>query len=106
MVLNPPQYLLWWDHHATMNGDVVDHVYRLYTAPPDANGNFTVPDGSGGVFHYVGRLVGGPYTTDTQLCPVMRQFGIESLDLWPPGDYSPTVTCRSEEHTSELQSRQ
>ena len=93
MVLDPPQYLIWWDHHATMDGDVVDDMYKLYTVPPDASGNFTVPDGSGGVFHHVGRLIGGPYTTATQLCPVMRQLGIKSLDMWPPGDYSQIVTC-------------
>lgn len=94
LVFARPQYLLWWESHASSNGIVEDKVYRLFTTPPDANGQFTVPDGDGGVFHHTGRLVGGPYRSDTELCPKMKELGIKSLTAWPPGSYAPTVTCQ------------
>jgi hypothetical protein len=84
IVFNSPQYLVWWESHMTYNGPVVDQVYDLFTEGPVEPGHFVVPDGSGGVFHYSGRLVGGPYRTDTELCPQMIALGIESLQVWPP----------------------
>lgn len=84
IVFNSPQYLVWWESHMTYNGPVVDQVYDLFTEGPVEPGHFVVPDGSGGVFHYSGRLVGGPYRTDTELCPQMIALGIEALQVWPP----------------------
>jgi hypothetical protein len=62
LVFHVPQYLVYMESHATMDGPVRDNAYWLYIAPPDADGNFAVPGGDGSVWHYSGRLVGGPFT--------------------------------------------
>ena len=93
IVLAPPQYLEFWEGHATVNGPVVDNAYALFTTPPEADGSLLVPDGEGGNFHYRARLVGGPFTDDRALCAQMISLGIKSLSAWPPGAYAPIVTC-------------
>jgi len=95
IVFARPQYLEFWENHATVNGPVVDNVYALFTKPPEADGSLLVPDGDGGNFHYSARLVGGPYADDQALCAQMISLGIKSLSAWPPGQYAPTVTCDS-----------
>ena len=79
-----PQYLVFWEGHSTYDGPVVDNVYALFTELPVEPGHFVVPDGSGGVFHYSGKLIGGPYASDAELCPEMISLGIPSLQVWPP----------------------
>ena len=82
MVFHNPQYLVWMESHQTSNGPVVDQAYWLYVAPPDENEGFAVPDGSGGVFHYQGRLVGGPFAGEADACPAMLAIGVTSLQAW------------------------
>ncbi|TMD25763.1 MAG: hypothetical protein E6I94_11315, partial [Chloroflexi bacterium] len=86
-----PQYLVFWESHGTYDGPVVDNAYALFTDPPVEPGHFVVPDGSGGVFHYTGRLMGGPYATDAELCPQMISLGITSLEAWPPSIVGKTI---------------
>lgn len=94
VVFARPQFLVWMEGHQTMDGPVVDRAYWLYTHEPDGDGShFAVPDGSGGVFHYQGALVGGPFGTDAEACPAMLARGVTSLPAWPPGEYSPVVDC-------------
>ena len=95
VVFARPQYLVFMVSHGTYNGPVEDNAYWLYTSPPDGENNdhFAVPDGSGGSFHYTGRLVAGPFNDDTQLCPIMIDLGIDWLDTWPPGGYAQVVDC-------------
>lgn len=95
VVFAQPQYLVFMERHQTYNGPVEDNAYWLYTSPPDGENNdhFAVPDGSGGTFHYTGRLIAGPFTDDTQLCPIMIDLGIDWLDTWPPGSYAKFVDC-------------
>jgi hypothetical protein len=93
VVFGRPQYLVFREWHSTTNGRMDDNEYMLFTSAPDADGHFPVPDGSGGVFHSWGRLVGGPYADDGALCPQMIALGIDSLEAWPPGSYAPFVTC-------------
>lgn len=93
IVFARPQYLVWWDSHQTMDGPVVDKTYALFTQLPVEPGHFVVPDGNGGVFHYSGRVVGGPYSDDGELCAEMISLGIQSLEAWPPGAYAPYVDC-------------
>jgi len=82
LVFHTPQYLVWMDGHSTYNGPVEDKAYWLYIAPPDADGNFVVPAGDGTVWHYTGRLVGGPFTGEADACPVMLAVGVTSLQAW------------------------
>ena len=82
LAFNTPQYLVWMEGHGTYNGPVVDKAYWLFIWPPDDAGNFVVPDGSGGVYHYTGRLIGGPYLTDEEACPAMLAEGVTSLVAW------------------------
>lgn len=82
LVFHNPQYLVWMDGHSTYNGPVEDKVYWLYIAPPDADGNFVVPAGDGMVWHYTGRLVGGPFTGEADACPAMLAVGVTSLQAW------------------------
>ena len=93
IVFARPQYLEFWEGHATVNGPVVDNVYTLFTRAPEADGSLLVPDGEGGNFHYTARLVGGPFSDDQALCAQMISLGITSLSAWPPGQYAPIVTC-------------
>jgi hypothetical protein len=95
MVFGSPQYLVFWESHSTSNGPVIDNVYDLFTELPVEPGHFVVADGSGGVFHFFGKLIGGPYASDAELCPQMISLGIASLEVWPPGLYNATqvVDC-------------
>lgn len=89
-----PQYLVWMEGHSTYNGPVTDQAYWLYTHPPDGDGtHFAVPDGSGGVYHYQGALIGGPFATDAEACPAMLARGVETLTTWPPGQYEQVADC-------------
>jgi hypothetical protein len=82
LVFHTPQYLVFMESHQTMNGPVTDNVYWLYISPPDADGAFVVPDGGGGVWHYSGRLIGGPFTGAADACPAMLGVGVTSLQAW------------------------
>jgi len=82
MVFHTPQYLVWMETHQTMNGPVVDQAYWLYIEPPDEDGHWAVPDGGGGVFHYWGHLVGGPFSGEADACPAMLAVGVTSLQAW------------------------
>ncbi len=82
LVFHTPQYLVWMDGHSTYNGPVEDNAYWLYIAPPDENGNFVVPAGDNTVYHYRGRLVGGPFTGEADACPAMLAVGVTSLQAW------------------------
>ena len=95
LVFNNPQYLVWMEAHGTMNGPVIDQAYWLYIAPPDENGAFSVPDGMGGVFHYEGSLVGGPFLGEADACPAMLGVGVTSLQAWvvSAGEYAQIADC-------------
>lgn len=95
MVFHNPQYLVFMESHQTYNGPVVDNAYWLYVAPPDEDGHFAVPDGTGGVFHYQGRLVGGPFAGEADACPAMLAVGVESLQAWivAAGETAQVVDC-------------
>ncbi|HEU0236624.1 MAG TPA: hypothetical protein VFR14_09310 [Candidatus Limnocylindrales bacterium] len=97
MVFHNPQYLVFMESHQTYNGPVVDNAYWLYVAPPDEDGHFAVPDGTGGVFHYQGRLVGGPFAGEADACPAMLAVGVESLQAWivAAGESAQIVDCRA-----------
>ena len=82
LIFHTPQYLVWMEGHASSNGPVEDKRYWLYIAPPDASGNFVVPAGDGTVWHYSGRLVGGPFTGEADACPAMLAVGVTSLQAW------------------------
>jgi hypothetical protein len=81
-VFPQPHYLIWMDDHDTMSGLVQDQTYWLYPYLPDDGTNFVVPDGTGGVFHYRGHLVSGPYASDEEACPAMLAVGVDSLQTW------------------------
>lgn len=82
LVFHNPQYLVFMESHDTVNGRVTDDAYWLFVAPPDENGHLIVPTGSGPVFHYQGRLVGGPFRGETDACPAMLGVGVASLQAW------------------------
>ena len=96
-VFHNPQYLVFMESHQTYNGPVVDNAYWLYVAPPDEDGHFAVPDGTGGVFHYQGRLVGGPFAGEADACPAMLAVGVESLQAWvvAAGETAQVADCRA-----------
>jgi hypothetical protein len=91
IIFGRPQYLVYWESHATYDGPATDNTYALFTDLPIEPGHFVVPDGTGGVFHYRGRLEGGPYKTDAELCPQMIALGIPSLVAWPPSVVGKTI---------------
>ena len=97
LVFHNPQYLVFMESHKTYNGPVVDNAYWLYVAPPDEDGHFAVPDGAGTVFHYQGRLVGGPFVGEADACPAMLAVGVESLQAWivAAGETAQIVDCRA-----------
>lgn len=89
VVFGTPQLLVWWDSHGTYNGPVTDNAYALIRPdqvdPADAT-HFILGDGSGGVYHYFGRVVSGPYAGQADLCPVMLSVGIDYLSAYPYTD--------------------
>lgn len=103
IVFHTPQYLVWMDGHATSGGPVEDNTYWLYVAPPDEDGGFRVPDGGGGVFHYRGRLVGGPFIGSEDACPAMLAVGVTSLQAWvvAAGETAQVVDCEALTSTPE-----
>lgn len=96
VVFPQPHYLVFMDGHGTSSGPVVDNAYWLYPYIPKDGTNFAVPDGNGGVYHYTGRVVGGPFSTDDEACPQMISLGIASLQTWAThaGESTLTVDCR------------
>lgn len=105
IVFARPQYLVHWGWHHTYNGPVKDDSFALYTQPPIETGSFpgpdgasgsehfTVPDGSGGVYHYFGETLGGPYATDEEVCEIVIGTTLpQTFEIWPPG--SGIVDCR------------
>ena len=96
VVFPQPHYLVFMEGHGTYNGPVVDNAYWLYPYVPADGRNFVVPDGTGGVYHYTGRVVGGPFSTDTDACPQMISLGIASLQTWAThaGESTLTVDCK------------
>ncbi len=96
VVFPQPHFLVWMDDHGTIDGLVQDQAYWLYPYPPDNGTDFRVPDGNGGVYHYRGHVVSGPYSSDTDACPAMIALGIDSLETWAThaGESPMTVDCR------------
>jgi hypothetical protein len=82
LVFHVPQYLVFMDYHQSMDGPVQDGAYWLYIDPPDEDGHFVVPGGDGPVWHYWGRLVGGPFEGEADACPAMLAVGVTSLQAW------------------------
>jgi hypothetical protein len=97
VVLHQPHYLVFMESHDTYDGPVVDGVHWLYPYLPDgeAGTHFAVPDGGGGLWHYTGSVVGGPFMTDAEACPAMLAVGIESLTAWVTmaGEEQQVVDC-------------
>jgi len=85
-----PQYLIHITGHATMDGPVADDAYILYPDEPDAQGNFTEGDGSGGVYHYASDYHSGPYQTPQSVCDGAGGRASGSLSAW---DSNFTFTC-------------
>jgi hypothetical protein len=97
VILHQPHYLVFMESHDTYDGPVVDDAYWLYPYLPDgeAGTHFAVPDGGGGVWHYTGSVVGGPFATDADACPAMLAVGVESLTAWitMAGEEQQVVDC-------------
>jgi hypothetical protein len=95
LVFHVPQYLVYMESHATSNGPVEDGAYWLYIAPPDENGHFVVPSGDGLVWHYFGRLVGGPFAGEADACPAMLAVGLTSLQarIVAAGETAQVANC-------------
>jgi hypothetical protein len=93
--LHQPHYLVFMESHDTMDGRVVDNAYWLYPYLPENGNHFVVPDGGGRVWHYTGRVVGGPFATDAEACPAMIAAGVESLTTWvtAAGEQQLVVDC-------------
>jgi hypothetical protein len=86
----PPQYLIHITLTHTMNGPVAKDGYLMHPKPPE-NRKFQTADGYGGVFHNEGDLVGGPFTTNHELCPVLKGLGQKGIELCSP--YGRWVSC-------------
>jgi len=95
VVFPQPHYLVFMESHSTMDGPVVDKTYWLYPYLPDDGNHFVVPDSAGGVWHYAGRIVSGPYASDDEACPPMIALGIPSLTTWTTaaGEQQLVVDC-------------
>jgi hypothetical protein len=101
LVFHRPQYLVFMESHQTMDGPVTDNAYWLYIAPPDQDGAIVVPDGGGGVWHYRGRPVGGPFSGEADACPAMLAVGVTSLEAWrvAAGEDAQVVDCAAYDST-------
>jgi len=86
----PPQYLIHITRTYTMNGPVDKDGYIMHHEPP-RDRKFQTADGYGGVFHNEGDLVGGPYTTNFELCPVLKGLAQKGIELCSP--YGRRVSC-------------
>jgi hypothetical protein len=98
VVFNPPQLLVWEDNHGTYDGPVVDNVYALVPnseVDPKNNGHFILPDGNGGVFHYFGHIIDGPFGGSNDLCPKMIALGIDSVSDLPGYNSLSTAQCQA-----------
>jgi hypothetical protein len=98
IVFNPPQLLVWEDSHGTYDGPVVDNAYALVPnseVDPKNNGHFILPDGNGGVFHYFGHVVSGPFGGSTDLCPKLLALGIDFVSDLPGYNSLSAAECHS-----------
>jgi hypothetical protein len=73
-------YLIHLTKTFTMSGPVVKDAYIMHHAAPEGD-RFKTADGSGGTFTNEGKLVGGPFKTNYELCPVLRGKGLKSITL-------------------------
>ena len=73
-------YLIHLTKTYTMSGPVVKDAYIMHPAAPEG-GRFKTADGSGGTFTNEGKLTGGPFKTNYELCPVLRSVGLKSITL-------------------------
>jgi len=74
-----PLYLIHCTRTHTMYGPQERNDYVMHVAPPK-EGKFWTADGSGGVFHNEGTLVGGPFTSNYELCPILK--GLNQKGVW------------------------
>lgn len=75
-----PTYLIHITRTYTMSGPVDKDGYVLHHTLP-VGGKFITADGSGGTFTNEGESKGGPFTTNYELCPVLRSLGQTSITL-------------------------
>lgn len=87
-----PQFLIHVTGHGTMDGNVTDNAYWLYPTAPDAQGNFLIPDGSGGTYGYSSDYHSGPYYTPRKVCTVVSD-SIPDTQTWVEWNYSDYFDC-------------
>jgi len=73
-------YLIHITRTYTLSGPVDKDGYVLHPTLP-VDGKFRTADGSGGTFTNEGESKGGPFTTNYELCPVLRGLGQTSITL-------------------------
>ena len=83
-------YLIHITRTYTMSGPVNKDGYVLHSSAP-VDGKFSTADGSGGTFTNEGELKGGPFTTNYELCPVLKSLGQTSITM--PNDR--VIDCSS-----------
>ncbi len=71
-----PQYIVHAIGHGTTSGGVADDFYTLLNGPPDANGRYTIPDGSGGTIGYQSDFHAGPFNTPRGVCDAAAARGL------------------------------
>ena len=75
-------------------GDDLEHNDYILASPDDAvsPGNYDYVDATGGLFHFYGRDIAGPYAKRADVCPFMSEHGLAALGTGVVDDTNPTVT--------------
>lgn len=62
-------------------GDDLDHNDFILASKDDevSPGNYDYKDATGGIFHFYGRDISGPYTVRADVCPFMRDHNLAAL---------------------------
>lgn len=89
-----PQWLVHATGHGTTSGDVKDDFYTLIGSAPDAQGNYLIPDGSGGTYGYSSDYNTGPLGTPRAVCTAAAGVGVADTQAWTLSyNYNKSFDC-------------
>ncbi len=76
-------------------GDDLEHNDFMLASPDDevSPGNYDYVDATGGIFHFYGRDLAGPYGKRTDVCPFMAAHNLAVLGTGVWDETNPSVTA-------------
>lgn len=74
-----PMYLVHIIQTSTRSGPREEDSWSLFSRKPE-NDHITTPDGWGGVYHHKTRECLGPFSSSTEVLPVLNRLGVDGVE--------------------------